>query len=259
MHNSALRFDCFAISDKGMKRQNNEDALICNSDDGLFLVADGMGGENCGEVASSITADNFYRIISPYLSDQEVTVPFELSPEESIFKQALNHAVEIANSAVIEFAENNLSCRGMGSTLTAVVFNDWTLYIVHIGDSRLYKMDDKGLYQVTEDHTRVQEMVNEGLITPRQAKTHPKKNVLTRCIGRKARLRPDIFSIDWKPGNTFLICSDGLTDMVGDEEIFRELTESDSLESYAKRLIEMANEKGGKDNITLIVFRPLIE
>lgn len=250
-----MTLHCFSISDKGLRRSMNEDAFISDPDKGIFLVADGMGGESYGEVASRMTAEFYVKLITPFLMDEDLTVPFEHSVNEDLFCGAVAHAVVGTNSAVVEFVSENESHRGMGSTLTAVVVHDGCLYVAHIGDSRLYRIRADKIEQITEDHTKVQEMVKNHIIPPEEARSHPKRHIITRCVGRKKRLKPDIFSLDFVADDTFLISSDGLHDMVCDEDIHQIVVESESLEIAGERLVETANQSGGKDNITVVLFQ----
>ena len=239
-----------AVTHTGRRRAQNEDAYACDPEQALFLVADGMGGENFGEVASRLTVEQFTGIITPYLIDDEMTIPFEQLSAKDTFEGILLHAVKGANSAVIGYAEDQPSHQGMGSTLTAAVYQNPFLYVAHVGDSRLYRIDSDNIEQITEDHTRVQQMVNKKLITPEQAQNHPQKNIITQCVGRKKRIKPDIFHIEMAPDSTYLLCSDGLNDMVSDEEIQRIVQRG-----AGNQLVAVANENGGKDNITVVLFR----
>ncbi len=247
------QYTCYAISDRGLKRPLNEDTAICDPDHGIFLVADGMGGENAGEVASRLTAEHFVQSLLPFIEDDEATIPFEHSHEGHYFISALQCAADAANGAVIEAAAENQSHQGMGSTLTGMVYHETCFYVVHIGDSRLYRIRHGKMEQLTEDHTRVQEMVNKNLITPEEARFHPQRNIITRVVGREKQFRPDVFSIDLQDRDIFLICSDGLYDMVTDEEIHRIVVQSVHFEKAGKGLVETANQNGGKDNISVVL------
>lgn len=247
------QYRCYAISDRGLKRPLNEDTAVCDPDHGIFLVADGMGGESSGEVASRLTVEHFVQYILPFIEDEEATIPFEHTQEEHYFVSVLHCAAEAANTAVLEDAEEDRSRRGMGSTLTGMIYHDESLYVVHIGDSRLYRIRQGKMEQITVDHTRVQEMVNKNLITPEEAHFHPQRNIITRVVGRKKQFRPDVFSIEVDEKDIFLICSDGLYDMVPDEEIHRMIVQSENFEEAGKRLVESANQNGGKDNISLVL------
>lgn len=253
--NAEVMIDCYALTDKGRRRSQNEDAFICDEDYAIFLVADGMGGENYGEVASRLTADHFVQLITPFITDEDVTIPFDTPEDGDHFTAVVIHAVEGTNRAVYEYAAEHESHRGMGSTLTAAIARGGFLYVAHVGDSRLYRIQTDEIFQITEDHTKVQEMVQRDILTPEEARKHPQKNIITRCVGRNRRLKPDVFTTDFNDGDIFLICSDGLNDMIEDDEIHRIVVESDTLETAAVGLVELANENGGKDNITVVLFR----
>jgi protein phosphatase len=249
------QYKSYASTDTGKRRSLNEDIFICDPDRAIFLVADGMGGENYGEVASQMTAEFFVRSLTPYILDEDITIPFENTDDNDFFSNAVTHAVEMANSAVLDYVSENKSYRGMGSTLTAAICNEHNITVAHIGDSRLYRIRKKNIEQITEDHTKVQEMVNKHIISSIEAKKHPQRNVITRCIGRRKHIKPDIFTIQTKDQDIFLICSDGLYDMVDDTDIQKIVIESDNFEIAVQNLIDLANTNGGKDNITVVIFQ----
>lgn len=250
-----ISFDCYAVSDKGCHRRLNEDAYICNPEKGLFLVADGMGGENCGEVASRLTADYFENVITPFIIDEDATIPFEQPLDADPFLNTMAHAMKQTNQSVLQFAKENPSHRGMGSTLTAAVVHEGSLYIAHVGDSRLYSFPNGQPVQITEDHTRVQELVKKNLLSPEEARNHRQRHILTQCVGRKKKFKPDIICIETGPAILYMICSDGLFDMLSDEEIGETVMLSEDLELTGKQLVVLANDRGGKDNITVVLFR----
>jgi serine/threonine protein phosphatase PrpC len=249
-----IALDCHALSDKGLKRRVNEDTYLCHPE-GLFLVADGMGGANCGEIASQLTVSTFENCIIPYLIDDEATIPFECVNGGDLFLQAVRHATEQANEAVVRFASENEACRGMGSTLTAAIIHEGFIYITHVGDSRFYQYQDGNLNLVTEDHTRVQEMVNRKLISAGEARTLTNRHVITRCIGRKNQFKPDLIKIQLLPNTLYMLCSDGLYDMVDDQQIEEIFHQNQSLERMGAQLVDSANRNGGRDNITIVFFR----
>lgn len=246
-------FECAALTDRGLKRSRNEDAFICDGRHGIFLVADGMGGEQAGDAASRITADVFSRSVIPYLTDEDLTLPVETPREHDPWREILRLAVEEANRQVVEYAEVR-ETRGMGSTLTAAAVIQGRLYVIHVGDSRLYWIDSRECRLMTRDHTKVGEMVERGVISPEQARNHPQKNIITRCIGRKKTVA-DIEVFEPAENAVYLICSDGLVDMVSDSKIHELVTGSAGLEEAAETLVRAANERGGRDNITVVLFR----
>ena len=252
-------FDAFVVSDTGLRRRQNEDAFICLPEIGLFLVADGMGGENSGEIASRRTARDFERFITPFLLDEEATIPFEHSSDADPFLNVLEHAVDQTNRSVLQTAKDNPEYKGMGSTLTAAVVQGDRLAVAHIGDSRLYRLAGGTPHQITVDHTRVQEMIEKNLLSPEEARTHRDRHIITQCMGRKKRIHPDIFHIDLDPDALYLLCSDGLYDMLADEEIGNIVSESTDLEAAGRRLVDRANAAGGRDNITIVLFRRIVD
>ncbi|NQT25168.1 Stp1/IreP family PP2C-type Ser/Thr phosphatase [candidate division KSB1 bacterium] len=254
-----VAFDCHAITDKGMRRRLNEDVYVCDPDLGLFLVADGMGGESCGDVASQLTAETFKDSIAPYILDEEATAPFEHTNEGDFFLNTLGHAAEQTNQTVLQAVKNNPTCKGMGSTLTAALIQDDLLYVVHVGDSRLYCYHEELLTPLTEDHTRVQEMVNKNIISAEEARTHHQRNIITRCVGRKKQFKPDLFKVELLSNALCLICSDGLYDMLDDSEISEIIRANPDLDQLGAQLVDRANKAGGKDNITVVLFRPTSE
>ena len=255
MPNKDILIHSAVATDTGKIRAQNEDSFVCDVDKAIFLVADGMGGENYGEVASRLTAEHFTQFLTPFISDEDATIPFDFPEDGDFFMGAMVHAAEGANFAVYHFAETNDSHKGMGSTLTAAVVFQETVYVAHVGDSRLYRIRDDQIHQVTEDHTKVQEMVSKNILTPEEARNHPQKNIITRCVGRRKRIKIDVFTPEYLEKDIFLICSDGLNDMLTDEEMERIVMDSDSLEAAANQLVDDANLRGGKDNITVVLFQ----
>lgn len=234
---------------------HNEDCFVCGPDQSIFLVADGMGGEKYGEVASRLTADTFVQLMTPFVVDEDATLPFEHSGDGDYLLETLLHALEGTNQTVIDFVQAHPSHKGMGSTLTAAVCRSASIYVAHIGDSRLYCLRNEKLEQLTEDHSKVQELVHKKVITPEEARNHPQKNVITQCIGRKKQLKPNCFVRSVEEEDLYLICSDGLTDMLTDEDIRTILLQPKEIEETGRTLIDEANRMGGKDNITIVLLQ----
>jgi serine/threonine protein phosphatase PrpC len=252
---SNFHVKCFGTSDRGRRRTHNEDCYVCDPNQSIFLVADGMGGEKYGEVASRLTADTFIQLMTPFIVDEDTTLPFEHTGDGDYLLETLLHALHGTNQAVIDFVQAHPSHKGMGSTLTAVLCQSETIYVAHVGDSRLYRLRKEKLEQLTEDHSKVQEMVNKKVITPEEARNHPQKNVITQCIGRKKHLKPDCFIQSIEEDDLYLLCSDGLTDMLKDEDIRTILMQSEGLDTIGQTLIDAANRMGGKDNITVVLLQ----
>jgi serine/threonine protein phosphatase PrpC len=223
-------------SDLGRQRQGNEDNFFVRAP--LFVVADGMGGAQAGEVASEIAVRAF---------DDEL--PGDSMPD------ALVSVIEQANKRIHERARADESLHGMGTTTTAAYVDDDEVVIAHVGDSRAYLLRDGELVRLTKDHSLVGELVARGKLTEEQAEQHPQRSVITRALGPEANVQVDIDIFPAKGGDLFLLCSDGLTSMVHEPKLRPLFEDSDSLETLGKRLIDAANAAGGRDNITVILFR----
>jgi PPM family protein phosphatase len=223
-------------SDLGRQRQGNEDNYFVRAP--LFVVADGMGGAQAGEVASEIAVRSF---------DHEL-------PNGSV-PEALVSVIQGANKQIHDKARGDDSLHGMGTTTTAAYLDDDEVIIAHVGDSRAYLLRDGDLIRLTKDHSLVGELVARGKLTEEQAEQHPQRSVITRALGPEADVQVDIDIFPAKAGDLFLLCSDGLTSMVHEPKLRPLFEESDSLETLGKRLIDAANAAGGRDNITVILFR----
>jgi len=251
-----MRIHGFGITDIGRKRKLNEDHYICDNERNIYLVADGMGGVEGGELASKMAADTFLSRIHPLLMDEDVTLPCGIEAGGDFFSSLIKYAIEEANEAVHQCGMQDPSRKGMGTTFTVAITAGDMLYVGHIGDSRVYRYRGGNIAQLSEDHTLVQQMVREGRLSPQEARHHPKKNVITRSLGPKKGVFPDILSEQLALGDTFLLCSDGLYGMVEDGQVADGLSSCNGkgLECLGRQLIAMANEAGGKDNITVVLF-----
>jgi serine/threonine protein phosphatase PrpC len=224
-------------TDTGRQRNANEDAYYAEAP--VFAVADGMGGAQAGEVASRIAADAF-----------ESADEGEEAPE-----RFLTRIVRVANERIHELAERDASRSGMGTTLTAALIGDDEVSFAHVGDSRAYVFRDGDLKRLTSDHSLVEELRRQGRLTEAQAEEHPQRSIITRALGPEPEVDVDTMTYPARPGDVFLLCSDGLTTMVPEARIARILERSKSLDSAVARLIHEANEGGGRDNITAVAFR----
>jgi protein phosphatase len=233
-----VRLRAGASSDVGRLRERNEDSFVVKEP--LFAVADGLGGHLGGEVASRLAVDT---LTSEAGAD---------GPEDGV-PDRLRAAIHQANSAVAERAANDPQLTGMGTTLTALVAGRDRVYLAHVGDSRAYLLRDGDLRLLTEDHTLVQRMVKEGRLTPEQAEIHPQRSVLTRALGIEVELEVDQATVEVTASDRLLLCSDGLTAMIGDEDIRKILAGHDDPQSASEALVEAANAAGGQDNITTVV------
>ena len=225
------------LTDVGRQRQGNEDNYL--EQPPLFAVADGMGGARAGEVASKIAVE--------MLAD---SAPADGSPERH-----LAEVTKEANRQIYEKAQADSELAGMGTTLTAALVTGREVAIGHVGDSRLYRFRDGELERLTQDHSLVEEFVRQGKLTPEEAENHPQRSIITRALGPEPDVEVETYTHAGRAGDVYLICSDGLTGMVPEPRIAEILSESGSLDQAAHRLIEEANENGGKDNITAVLFR----
>jgi serine/threonine protein phosphatase PrpC len=224
-------------TDTGLQRRANEDSLLVRSP--LFVVADGMGGAQAGEVASSVAVETF----RGGLRDG-------LDPESSLVAQ-----VEQANARINELSHDNVEHAGMGTTITVVYVAEQDVSIAHVGDSRAYCLRDGELLRLTDDHSLVDELIRQGKLTPEEAEEHPQRSVITRALGPEATVEVDVRSFKGRPGDTYLLCSDGLTTMVGEDLLLSLLLSHEPLAEAGEALIAAANRAGGKDNITVVLLR----
>ncbi len=239
----------YAVTDIGRKRQLNQDFIYLSETPignlpNVFIVADGMGGHNAGDYASRYAVETVV---------QEIGVSFEKNPV-----RILGGAIEKANRMVRRKAADDPACSGMGTTMVIATCLGRYLEVANVGDSRLYVIND-GIRQITEDHSLVEEMVRMGGIDKASARNHPDKNIITRAVGAREEIEPDFFDLELHPGDLVLLCSDGLTNMLEDEEIRQILTREGSLAERTEKLVEAANQNGGKDNISVIVIEPLAD
>jgi protein phosphatase len=244
------------VTDVGRKRKGNEDALFLNPEQRLFVVADGMGGHAAGEVASKIAVDSINEFVTLTGGDEEITWPFGLDETISYDGNRLKTAIRHANRKVLEATREKTEYEGMATTVAAVLVDGDLANIGHVGDSRIYLWSEGEVSQLTSDHSWVNEQIQNGVISSEQARSHPLRNVVTRALGGKQDLSVDMQVRKMKPGEMLLLCSDGLTTMVPDEEIVRILSETGGdVSKAAHRLVDEANARGGEDNITVVLLK----
>ena len=236
----------FSITDVGMVRQVNQDYVFTTDKPlgilrNLFVVADGMGGHQAGDYASKYTVEVLQRELK--------------NSEGEDVEKALVGAIKTANKEIIKEASRDVHLRGMGTTVVAATIVNQMMYFANVGDSRLYLIN-QGIQQLTKDHSLVEEMVRLGGIKPEEAKHHPDKNIITRVIGIGPEVEVDFFDIHLKENSRLLLCSDGLSNMVSDEEIWKIAETSSDLREMGMRLVSLANENGGKDNIAVVLVQP---
>jgi len=255
-----MSLHAFGLTDVGRKRKHNEDAYLVDPERGLFVVADGMGGHAAGEVASRITVESMQEFIASSDDATDSSWPFgQAGSRTPTAGTRLTTAVEKANEKVMRAVASRPELKGMGTTVVAVLIDGERATLVHVGDSRAYLYRDGDLRRLTDDHSWVQEQVNAGILSEDEAKSHPLKNVVTRALGGSPHVSVDLIEVPIRPGDRFLLCSDGLTGMVADEEIHEFFRKEPVPEPAVRHLIELANERGGVDNITVIVVDVLLE
>lgn len=252
-----MQFAFFGTSDIGRHRRYNEDSYLCNPKEKLFLIADGIGGQAAGEIASKLAIRNIEEFVVRSRSE-DITWPIPYRQGFTLEQNSLLAGATLANRKVRELANQNPSMKGMGTTLVGVIIKGNCLAIINIGDSRLYMIRDGEIEQITQDHTVAGEQKKLGLLTKEEASNHPQKHILTSALGIEVmeNLRIDLSLVDILKKDLYLMCSDGLNDMLSDKEILAIINsdENRSLEKISLSLIQQANLAGGRDNITIILL-----
>ncbi len=248
-----------SCTDPGMVRAHNEDSIASDPANGLMVLADGMGGYNAGEVASGMATTVITTEIQQLLTKVQ---PFEIDEEtkQAVAGRMIREQVLKANTSIYQAAQSQPQYAGMGTTLVVCLFYDNRMTVGHLGDSRLYMLREGKFSQVTRDHSLLQEQIDSGIITAEQAKHAQHKNLVTRALGIDPAVEPEIKEYATKPGDVYLLCSDGLCDMVDDEDMGMTLQAlGGNLKLAAQQLVQMANDNGGKDNVSVILVRVLRE
>ncbi len=238
----------WGITDKGVVRSQNQDFYYLRpaGDDLLTaIVCDGMGGAKAGNVASTLAVETAAACLEGLSADELRHMPGE----------SLTRAAELANEAVCTKAVQDQNCWGMGTTMVAVIAAEEQLTILNIGDSRAYLISEEGIRKVTRDHSVVEDLVRRGELTPLEARNHPKKNLITRALGAEPTARADIYQLQWKPGDFLLLCSDGLSNTLTDQELLYEVLYGGTPESCCQRMLEVAISKGAPDNVTAVLIQ----
>jgi serine/threonine protein phosphatase PrpC len=248
-----MQVKAYGLTHVGRQRQHNEDNFLVEDQAGLFLVADGMGGHAAGEIASRIAVDSISEFIL-HTKEDDGTWPHAYDEHYKRSTNRLMAAVRMANTRVLEAMRKDARLRGMGTTVVACMADQDTMSVAHVGDSRAYLIRDKKLSRITSDHSWVFEQVQAGMLTEAEAEKHPLRNVITRALGGALQVTPDASEIECLSGDVYLLCSDGLTGMVPEEDILRLVTENGGdLQKACQQLIDMANDRGGLDNVTAIL------
>ncbi len=254
--NLGIALEIATATDPGMVRSHNEDSIGTDSDIGLAVLADGMGGYNAGEVASGIAVAMLTTEMKQALDSHD---PHGIDGSgEILAEKFVRDNSAKANAAIYQTAKSQPQYSGMGTTLVVALFFDNRMTVGHIGDSRLYRLRGDALEQITRDHSLLQEQIDSGMITKEQARYSQNKNLVTRAVGIDPEVETEIHTYPVQRGDIYLLCSDGLSDMVPDEEIHATLTTLQSnLPLAAKQLVQLANDCGGRDNISVILVRIL--
>jgi PPM family protein phosphatase len=246
-----LRF--VGLTDTGKVREHNEDTIAFDADIGLLVLADGMGGYNAGEVASGIAVKTIVNLVREQVEREDMNVQDRdsgLSRPTIILRDAIHRA----NKIIYQTARTQPQCEGMGTTVVAALFFDNKITIAHVGDSRLYRQRSDKLEQVTMDHSLLQELVDRGFYSAEEAQRAANKNYVTRALGVEPNVDVEIQEVAVQKGDAYMLCSDGLTDMVEDEDIHLTInTFNDNLDTVAKQLIQLANDNGGRDNVSVVM------
>jgi protein phosphatase len=250
-----MRIDSRSLSDVGLKRPLNEDSFCANDEEGLYVVADGMGGHAHGEVASRLAVETIEEFIELTSGDRDVTWPYGIDESLSLNGNRLKTSIRFANQKLLDHAKSSVGCEGMATTVVAVLVEGSVAEVAHVGDSRVYLIRGGQINRITSDHSWVNEQVLSGVIDSEQARNHPLRNVVTRALGGRPDLEVDVQSLALESDDRLLLCSDGLTTMLVDEEILRIVLDGDAGVDQALKLIEAANRNGGEDNTTAILLK----
>ena len=244
-----------SLTDPGRVRDHNEDCIESRPEIGLYVLADGMGGYNAGEVASGMATSLIADGLQDAWNTRDIT-RLGRDDAKALSEKLIREQIARANNAIFTTSQNNPECAGMGTTLVVSLFYDNFLTVAHIGDSRLYRLRGEAMEQVTRDHSLLQEQLDSGLITPEEAKLSQNKNLVTRALGIDPAVDPEVHVHETRHDDIYLLCSDGLSDMVEDEEIRLTLiTLRQNPNLTVQQLIQAANDNGGRDNISAMLIR----
>jgi protein phosphatase len=248
-----VRVTSCGITDVGMKRQRNEDNYLINDELRLFVVADGMGGHAGGEYASQIAVTSVEEVLVNIRDERNISDNGRAT-RDMLIQEKLKYAIRLAGKRIFERAQEDSEFRGMGTTALVLFIDDRRGYVAHVGDSRAYRMRSDTVVQLTEDHSLVNEQIKAGLINRDAAKSHKLRNIITRSLGYQEEVEIDTQVIEIERGDYYLLCSDGLSNLVEDHEML-ELLNSSPFQEAARNLVDLANKRGGDDNITAVLAR----
>lgn len=249
------KFAHVELTDVGRVREHNEDDIGADPDIGLWVLADGMGGYNAGEVASGIAVKTIIDLVTEACRREDRNA---VEPATGYMRQTivLRDAILRANKIIHQTAQSQAQCEGMGTTLVACLFYDDRVSIAHVGDSRVYRMRGNRFEQITMDHSLLQELVDRGFYSQEEAQRSTNRNYVTRALGVEASVEVEVQEMDVEKGDYFLMCSDGLPDMVEDEDIHLTInTFNTSIQTIGEQLIKLSNDNGGRDNVSIVIVR----
>jgi protein phosphatase len=251
-----MRYSAAAKSDVGRKRQGNEDSFCLAPELGLFIVADGMGGHAAGEVASRLAADTIQEWVVRYLSGSDAALVGKPEPTCSREANVLLSSIRLANRIIYDAAQGRREYAGMGTTVASILAVNDRVALAHVGDSRIYRLRGEQIVQLSRDHSLVQRQVDYGIISSEEAQESKYRHLITRALGVKESVEVELAEQPVLPGDLLLLCSDGLSDLLEDEEMLRIVREhADDLEKACQALVDRANYKGGDDNITALLIQ----
>jgi len=247
-----MRLEATARTDTGPVRENNEDNFLVDLDSGLFVVADGMGGHAAGEVASSIAVETVGEVLLEEIDPDETRISVDVSTGDARIRERLRYTMNQASLRIRKEAMSDSAQMGMGTTLVALLIEDGKAHLGHVGDSRAYRLRGGQLTLLTKDHTVVQQEVDAGRLTPELARIVPHKNILTQSVGYHGPVEPDTMSESVEPGDIYMLCSDGLTDPLDDDQLLQ-IMSGVPVDDLAELLVMKALEHGTEDNVTVVV------
>lgn len=251
----SLRIEVAGETNVGMKRTHNEDNFSIIEESGLYIVADGMGGHASGEIASKMAVDAVREFFALTANDPERTWPYKMDRSKGYEENRLITGIKLANLRIFESAQRDPRQRGMGTTIAALFAVENGVYLAHVGDSRVYRMREQKLEQLTEDHSLLNDYIKMKRLSAEEIANFPHKNVIVRALGMKDTVKVDTRLEQPRAGDIYLLCSDGLSGPVADLEMLDMLLTPGDLKAAASRLIAKANENGGPDNITVVLAR----
>ncbi len=248
-----MRISSHGLSDVGKKRQKNEDSFLIDENAMLYVVADGMGGHLGGDFASKMAVETIVETINSLEDDPEMTLQEgDIDVRAGDPQSYLRYAVGLASKRIFDKANEEVSLKGMGTTAVALFFRNNKVYVANVGDSRGYRIRNENIQQITKDHSLVGEQIRAGILSEEDARVHRLKNIITRSVGFQESVEADVDIRVIREGDRFLLCSDGLSNLILDDEI-RDVVATNNIETACKRLVDIANERGGDDNITVVI------